>query len=61
MLVTNKVNILLHKTLVISINNSRVNSFTLQSDINYVAQNAGRITRALFEICLIKTWLVHTR
>ena len=47
-----KVNILLHSY----INNSRVNSFTLQSDINYVAQNAGRITRALFEICLKRGW-----
>lgn len=27
---------------------ARVNSFTLQSDCNYIAQNAGRISRALF-------------
>ncbi len=35
---------------------SRLNSFTLQSDTNYVAQNAGRIARALFEICLKRGW-----
>lgn len=35
---------------------ARLTSFTLQSDSNYVAQNAGRITRALFEICLKKGW-----
>jgi len=33
-----------------------VNSFTLQSDTNYVAQNAGRISRALFEIALKRGW-----
>jgi replicative superfamily II helicase len=35
---------------------ARVTSFTLQSDSNYVAQNAGRISRALFEICLKRGW-----
>ena len=37
-------------------NNSKVESFTLQSDMNYVAQNASRICRALFEICLKRGW-----
>lgn len=31
---------------------SRVNSFTLTSDTNYIASNAGRVSRALFEMCL---------
>jgi activating signal cointegrator complex subunit 3 len=35
---------------------TRMKSFTLQSDMNYVSQNAGRITRALFEICLKRGW-----
>eukprot|EP00939_MAST-03C_sp_MAST-3C-sp1_P002064 g2064.t1 len=34
----------------------RPRSFTLISDVNYVAQNAGRIVRALFEIALQKGW-----
>jgi activating signal cointegrator complex subunit 3 len=38
------------------IDQSRVKSFTLVSDTNYVAQNAGRISRALFEICLKRGW-----
>ncbi len=38
------------------LNKNNVASFTLQSDTNYVAQNAGRITRALFEICLKRGW-----
>jgi replicative superfamily II helicase len=37
-------------------NQSRINSFTLQSDTNYVAQNAGRISRALFEISMKRGW-----
>lgn len=36
--------------------NKRVNSFTLQSDTNYIASNAGRICRALFELCLKRGW-----
>ncbi|TMW66845.1 hypothetical protein Poli38472_011961 [Pythium oligandrum] len=36
------------------IGNARVSSFTLISDTNYVAQNASRVCRALFEICLKK-------
>lgn len=31
---------------------SRLKSFTLISDTNYVASNAGRVARALFEMCL---------
>jgi activating signal cointegrator complex subunit 3 len=50
--VASKVNVLLQGYL----NRARIESFTLQSDTNYVAQNAGRITRALFEICLRKGW-----
>ena len=38
------------------IDQSRIKSFTLVSDTNYVAQNAGRISRALFEICLKRGW-----
>lgn len=29
---------------------------TLFSDFNYISQNAGRITRALFEICVQRGW-----
>lgn len=47
-----KVNILLQSFL----SQSRINSFTLQSDLNYVAQNGSRIARALFEICLKRGW-----
>ena len=39
------------------IDQTRINSFTLQSDSNYVAQNAGRIARALFEICIKKGYM----
>ncbi|TYZ66740.1 hypothetical protein PybrP1_004598 [[Pythium] brassicae (nom. inval.)] len=34
------------------ISRARVASFTLISDTNYVAQNASRVCRALFEMCL---------
>jgi len=34
------------------VSKSRVSSFTLISDTNYVASNAGRVARALFEMCL---------
>lgn len=47
-----KVNILLQGFL----DQCKVTSFTLQSDMNYIAQNAGRIARALFEICLKRGW-----
>jgi len=36
------------------ISNARINSFTLMSDTNYIASNAGRVARALFEMCLKK-------
>jgi activating signal cointegrator complex subunit 3 len=38
------------------LNQAKVQSFTLQSDTNYIAQNSGRICRALFEICLKRGW-----
>jgi activating signal cointegrator complex subunit 3 len=47
-----KVNVLLQSY----IDQHRVKSFTLISDTNYVAQSAGRISRALFEICLKRGW-----
>ena len=47
-----KVNILLQTF----IGRGLVNSFSLVSDIAYVAQNASRIMRGLFEICLKKGW-----
>ncbi len=47
-----KVNVLLQGYM----SQCRVSSFTLQSDTNYVAQNTGRIARALFEICLKRGW-----
>jgi len=34
------------------ISSAKVNSFTLISDTNYIASNAGRVARALFEMCL---------
>eukprot|EP00984_Skeletonema_dohrnii_P009199 scaffold3511_cov144-Skeletonema_dohrnii-CCMP3373.AAC.8 len=34
------------------ISRARVNSFTLISDTNYIASNAGRVARAIFEMCL---------
>lgn len=34
------------------ISRAKVKSFTLISDVNYVASNAGRVARALFEMCL---------
>ena len=51
-----KVNILLQGYL----NQCNVSSFTLQSDMNYIAQNAGRIARSLFEICLKRGWSTMT-
>ncbi|KAI8147505.1 Sec63 Brl domain-containing protein [Fennellomyces sp. T-0311] len=47
-----KVNILLQSY----ISNSRIDDFALVSDCAYVAQNAGRIARALFEIALNRNW-----
>lgn len=34
------------------ISRSKINSFTLISDMNYVASNAGRIARSLLELCI---------
>uniref|UniRef100_A0A1B6DYT0 U5 small nuclear ribonucleoprotein 200 kDa helicase n=2 Tax=Clastoptera arizonana TaxID=38151 RepID=A0A1B6DYT0_9HEMI len=45
-----KVNILLQTFL----SRGRVNSFSLQSDLSYITQNAVRIARALFEVMLRK-------
>ncbi|KAI9492472.1 Sec63 Brl domain-containing protein [Zychaea mexicana] len=47
-----KVNILLQSF----ISNARIDDFALISDCAYVAQNAGRIARALFEIALNRNW-----
>ncbi|CAG9467191.1 unnamed protein product [Pedinophyceae sp. YPF-701] len=38
------------------ISRARIESFSLTADQNYVAQNAPRIARALFEICLRRGW-----
>lgn len=38
------------------ISQARVTGFTLISDTNYISQNAGRVTRALFEIARKKNW-----
>nr|XP_045603528.1 activating signal cointegrator 1 complex subunit 3-like [Procambarus clarkii] len=47
-----KVNILLQS----HISRIRVDSFSLVSDVNYITENSVRITRALFEIVLHKSW-----
>lgn len=47
-----KVNILLQAY----VSNSDLNSFSLISDAAYVAQNAGRIARALFEVSVRNGW-----
>ncbi|XP_067458608.1 activating signal cointegrator 1 complex subunit 3 [Thunnus thynnus] len=51
-----KVNILLQTY----IGRGEVDSFSLISDLSYVAQNAARIVRALFEIALRKRWPTMT-
>ncbi|XP_061631426.1 activating signal cointegrator 1 complex subunit 3 isoform X1 [Phyllopteryx taeniolatus] len=51
-----KVNILLQTY----ISRGDVDSFSLISDLSYVAQNAARIVRALFEIALRKRWPTMT-
>ncbi|KAM7382305.1 hypothetical protein PAMP_002043 [Pampus punctatissimus] len=51
-----KVNILLQTY----IGRGEVESFSLISDLSYVAQNAARIVRALFEIALRKRWPAMT-
>lgn len=38
------------------ISRARMDSFSLIADSNYVAQNAPRLARALFEICLRRGW-----
>jgi replicative superfamily II helicase len=45
-----KVNVLLQSFL----SRGRIDSFTLQSDVKYIAQHAARVSRALFEISLKK-------
>lgn len=51
-----KINILLQTY----IGRGEVDSFSLISDLSYVAQNAARIVRALFEIALRKRWPTMT-
>ncbi|KAM9488100.1 activating signal cointegrator 1 complex subunit 3 [Clarias gariepinus] len=51
-----KINILLQTY----IGRGEVDSFSLISDLSYVAQNAARIMRALFEIALRKRWPAMT-
>ncbi|KAM9426396.1 activating signal cointegrator 1 complex subunit 3 [Pholidichthys leucotaenia] len=51
-----KVNVLLQTY----ISRGEVDSFSLISDLSYVAQNAARIVRALFEIALRKRWPTMT-
>jgi len=40
------------------ISQGKLTGFTVISDTNYVAQNAGRVGRALFEVCLRKVRLI---
>lgn len=47
-----KVNILLQTY----ISGGMVNSFSLTSDMAYVAQNAARILRGLFEVAIRRNW-----
>jgi activating signal cointegrator complex subunit 3 len=51
-----KVNILIQNY----ISNSRVKSFSLISDMNYISSNIGRVTRALFEIVIRNGWHATT-
>uniref|UniRef100_A0AAY4D056 Activating signal cointegrator 1 complex subunit 3 n=1 Tax=Denticeps clupeoides TaxID=299321 RepID=A0AAY4D056_9TELE len=51
-----KINVLLQTY----ISRGEVDSFSLMSDLSYVAQNAARIVRALFEIALRKRWPAMT-
>ena len=37
---------------------ARLDSFSLIADMMYVSNNAPRLVRALFEICLRKRWSV---
>ena len=47
-----KVNVLLQAY----ISRARVDSFSLTADLSYISQSAGRIFRALFELCLRRGW-----
>ena len=38
------------------VSNLKVTAFTLISDCNYIAQNGGRVARALFETALRQSW-----
>ena len=38
------------------VSRARAESFSLTADMTYVSQNAPRICRALFEICLRRSW-----
>ena len=38
------------------VSRARAESFSLTADMMYVSQNAPRICRALFEICLRRSW-----
>ena len=40
---------------------TRFTSFTLTSDMNYISSNLGRISRAVFEICLKRRWSSMTQ
>ncbi|KAG9017453.1 DEIH-box ATPase [Tulasnella sp. JGI-2019a] len=52
-----KINVLLQAF----ISGLKLEGFALVSDMVYVQQSAGRILRALFEICLKRGWAVPTR
>jgi len=41
------------------ISHAKITSFTLISDTNYIASNAGRVARALFEMCLKRGMAGH--
>lgn len=43
-------------TLQAYVSRARMESFSLTADMMYVSQNAPRICRALFEICLRRSW-----
>ncbi len=48
--------LLLQWTLQAYVSRARMESFSLTADMMYVSQNAPRICRALFEICLRRSW-----
>jgi pre-mRNA-splicing helicase BRR2 len=49
---TTKINILLQ----VYISRLSLDGYALNSDMIYITQSAGRIIRAIFEICLKKGW-----